>query len=301
MNITEIKNTLLEEAEVRLFVKREDLNRPFPDNPAVSGNKWRKLKYNLFQAKKERQDTLLTFGGAYSNHIHAVAAVGKSTNFKTIGLIRGEETLPLNPTLEFAKQQGMRIHYLDRQTYRKKHQLNFLEDLKERFGRFYLLPEGGTNQLALEGCAEMVDELDFDFDVIACACGTGGTLAGIIKGLKGEKKALGFPVLKGNFLQKEIEQLLGTESFQNWKLEPDYHFGGYARFDETLLKFIEQFKVNHNILLDPIYTGKLFFGIFDLVEKQVFTPKTRLLAIHTGGLQGWGGFNKRNKFNELTN
>lgn len=292
-DLTEIKDEILEQAAIRLLIKREELNRPFPEFPAISGNKWRKLKYNLAQATQENQTTLLTFGGAYSNHIHATAAAGKAMGFQTIGMIRGEETLPLNPTLTFAKEQGMQLFYLDRQTYRKKHEAALLTDLKERFGRFYLLPEGGTNQLALKGCAEMIDEIKVDFDVIACACGTGGTFAGIVQGLKGTKQGLAFSALKGNFLIKEIKQLLGeNNTYENWQLQTDYHFGGYARSNETLLDFIKHFKTKHNILLDPIYTGKLIFGIFDLVKKNYFAPKTTIIAIHTGGLQAWDGFKK---------
>jgi len=213
--------------------------------------------------------------------------------FKTIGLIRGEETLPLNPTLEFAKKCGMEIHYVDRQQYREKAADSFLETISERFGTFYLLPEGGSNQLALKGCAEIVEEIEMPFDVIACACGTGGTFSGILKGLNGKKMALGFSVLKGNFLIKEINRFLGEKKYDNWELQTDYHFGGYARHTEELLDFIEQFKIKHNILLDPIYTGKLFFGIFDLVAKKTFPPKTKIIAIHTGGLQAWAGFRQR--------
>lgn len=302
--LTEIKDTILTNADVQLFIKREDLNYPFPEYPAVSGNKWRKLKYNLQQAKQEGHQTLLTFGGAYSNHIHATAAAGKAVGMKTIGIIRGEETLPLNSTLTFAKNQGMEIHYVDRTKYRKKQESAFLEELKQQFGPFYLLPEGGTNQLALKGCAEIVEEIDIPFDIIACACGTGGTLAGIIQGLKGKKQAIGFAALKGNFLEKEVLSLLEKNKlvekddqaiFKNWKLQNDYHFKGYARFDEKLLNFIRQFKEKNNILLDPIYTGKLFFGIFNLIDQGKFSPKTRLIAIHTGGLQAWEGMNERFK------
>jgi len=296
--LTEIKDTILTEADVQLFIKREDLNTPFPQHPAISGNKWRKLKYNLEQAKEEKQATLLTFGGAYSNHIHATAAAGNAMGFKTIGIIRGEETLPLNSTLTFATEQGMNIHYVDRGTYRKKKQSDFIEQLRQQFGDFYLLPEGGTNQLALKGCAEIIEEIDIPFDIVACSCGTGGTFAGLVKGLNGEKKALGFSALKGNFLKKEIQNLIGqqnNQSFENWDLQETYHFGGYARFNDELRIFINQFKEKHNILLDPIYTGKLFFGIFNLIKKDKFLPKTRLIALHTGGLQGWNGINERYK------
>jgi 1-aminocyclopropane-1-carboxylate deaminase/D-cysteine desulfhydrase-like pyridoxal-dependent ACC family enzyme len=186
---------------VNVFLKREDLLHPI-----ISGNKWRKLKYNLIEAKEKGLKTLLTFGGAYSNHIHATAYAGKLFEFKTIGIIRGEEHLPWNPTIEFAKSQGMEIHYIDRKKYRHKHKKEFLQDLRNNFEEFYLLPEGGTNLLAVKGCSEIIEDIDIEYDYIVTACGTGGTIAGLICGLKGRNKILGIPVLKGaDFLLTNID------------------------------------------------------------------------------------------------
>ncbi len=277
-----------------MFIKREDLNHPF-----ISGNKWHKLKYNLQDARKLGKKTLLTFGGAYSNHIYAVAAAGNIFNFKTIGIIRGEEHLPLNPTISFALDQGMKIYYLDRQSYRKKSSSEFIAHLQNKFGEFYLLPEGGTNELAVKGCSEMINKIDDSFDYICCPCGTGGTLAGLISGLSGEKFALGFAVLKGaSFLNDNVTALIQSTNgnvFHNWDINLDYHFGGYAKFNNQLLKFIKEFSFRTKIPVEPIYTGKMLFGIYDLISKGFFNEGSKIIALHTGGLQGLKGIVERNK------
>lgn len=288
-----IHDPLLQAAKVSLHLKREDLI-----HPQISGNKWRKLKYNLIAAREAGYKTLLTFGGAYSNHIAATAAAGSQRGFGTIGLIRGEEHLPLSPTLQLAKEQGMQLHYLSREEYRQKEQAELLQGLQDRFGAFYYVPEGGSNALAVRGCAELVEELDVpQYDFIAVACGTGGTLAGIVAGLNRRRQALGFPVLKGgSFLKEEIDALTEAyngQLYHNYQLMTDYHFGGYAKWKPELIQFINEFKERHGVPLDPVYTGKLLFGLFDLVKKGWFKPGTRLLAVHTGGLQGIKGFNER--------
>lgn len=291
--VQEVTNPLLKQNKIRLFVKREDLLHPH-----ISGNKWRKLKYNLLAAKEQEHTTLLTFGGAFSNHIAAVAAAGKKYGFRTIGIIRGEEHFPLNPTLNFAQQQGMEFQYLNRSIYREKDSPTTLQQLKELFGPFYLLPEGGTNELAVKGSAEIINDIETaDFDFICAPCGTGGTLAGIVAGLDHRRQVLGFPVLKGgSFLKKEVDRL--TEAYNgkiyhNFQLITDYHFGGYAKWKPELINFINIFRDTTGIPLDPIYTGKMFYGLNDLIQKQYFLPGRRILAIHTGGLQGIEGFNQQ--------
>ena len=276
---------------VRLYVRRDDLS-----HPVVSGNKWRKLCYNLAAARQQGHDTLLTFGGAYSNHLHAVAGAAQEAGFKSIGIVRGEEHLPLNPTLRAARHMGMALHYMDRTTYRQKHTPEVIRALHEQFGRFYLIPEGGTNRLALQGAAEMVTELDEDYDYYCLPCGTGGTAAGVISGLQGQGQVLAFSVLKGDFHTATIKELLKDNNcshLANWQVITDYHFGGYARFTPDLIGFINDFKKNYHIPLDPIYTGKLFYGLFDLIANGFFKPDSRILAYHTGGLQGIDGFNER--------
>ena len=278
--------TLLREKGITLYLKREDTIHPF-----VSGNKYRKLKYNLLEAKKQGKDTLLTFGGAFSNHIAATAYAGQEQGLKTIGVIRGEELEDKwqnNPTLNMAHEHGMQFHFVSRSDYRLKNELSFLQDLAARFGDFYLLPEGGTNELAVKGCAEILTQDDATFDYICSAVGTGGTVAGLINASRPHQTVLGFPALKGNFLIEEIRTFAQN---QRWQLVTDYHFGGYAKVDRQLIDFINLFKNETGIPLDPIYTGKMLFGIFELVKRDVFSPGSQILAIHTGGLQGIQGMN----------
>jgi 1-aminocyclopropane-1-carboxylate deaminase len=289
--IQQIHFSEIENRDVSLFIKREDELHPF-----ISGNKYRKLKYNLAEAAKQQRSTLLTFGGAYSNHIAATAAAGFAYNLKTIGIIRGDElannlaeTIQNNPTLKFASEHNMQFEFVSRATYRNKTTPEFIAALKEKFDDFYLVPEGGTNNFAVKGCEEILNEEDAKYDIICCAVGTGGTISGIINSLKSHQKAIGFPALKGDFLQHEINKyILKTD---NWSLNSNYHFGGYAKVSEELIIFINKFKSETKIPLDPVYTGKMMFGIVDLIKNNFFEKGTKILAIHTGGLQGIEGMN----------
>ncbi|WP_084523727.1 1-aminocyclopropane-1-carboxylate deaminase/D-cysteine desulfhydrase [Adhaeribacter aquaticus] len=287
-----IQNSLFSEKQVQVYLKREDLI-----HPTISGNKWRKLKYNLYAAREQQKTTLLTFGGAYSNHIAAVAAAGQEFGFETIGYIRGEEHFPLNPTLALAKASGMQLEYLDRETYREKSHPDFLRQIEKLHPTAYIIPEGGTNMLAVKGCTEIVQDIPVDFDYICCAAGTGGTLAGIITGLAGEKTIIGFPALKGGeFLKEDIRNLIRNYTkydLQNWVLETNYHFGGYAKIKPELVSFIQHFKQEHHIQLDPIYTGKMMFGVYDLIQQDYFNKGSVIIAVHTGGLQGIKGLEER--------
>lgn len=273
--------------DVELYIKREDLIHPL-----ISGNKYRKLKYNILQAKKENHSTLLTFGGAFSNHILAVAAAGNEHNFKTIGVIRGEELadkIQENPTLIKAQELGMQFKFVSRDQYRNKSNSFFIENLKSEFGSFYLVPEGGTNDLAIKGCEEILSEQEFQYDYICCSIGTAGTIAGIINASFPHQKIIGFPALKGSFISNEITNFAKKT---NWEIKSEYHFGGYGKISDELIHFINTFYVKYNVPLDPIYTGKMMFGIFDLIKNNYFPPKSKILAIHTGGLQGIKGMNK---------
>ncbi len=283
----------IKEFDVSLFIKREDELHPF-----VSGNKFRKLKYNILEARKQDKKVLLTFGGAYSNHIAAVASAGNLCGFKTIGIIRGEElgedldkTLEANATLRFAVENGMELEFISRSTYREKTSLEFLEYLEEKYKGFYLIPEGGTNELAVQGCEEILEESDMDFDYICSAVGTGGTISGLINSSQKGQKVLGFPALKGEFLEEEIKKYINTKE-KNWQLIHNYNFGGYGKVNKDLVIFINKFKLETDILLDPIYTGKMLFGVVDMIRKGFFESGSKILAIHTGGLQGIEGINK---------
>ncbi len=281
-----IQLPFLEEKNILLALKREDLLHPF-----LSGNKYRKLKYNLIAAKEQGHHTLLTFGGAYSNHIAAVAFAGKEQGMKTIGIIRGEElhnNWQGNPTLEQAHGNGMLFKFVSRQVYREKDNATFITALQQQFGDFYLVPEGGTNALAIKGCEEILDERDTIFDVICTCVGTGGTLAGLINSSNDDQRVLGFSALKADFLHKDITEITRKD---NWRLMTDYHFGGYAKVSLELIQFINRFKVDTGIPLDPIYTGKMLFGLFDMIKNDNFAKRTKILAIHTGGIQGIKGMN----------
>jgi len=291
--VREIHAETLQKQAVKLFVKRDDLL-----DPLISGNKYRKLKYNLLNARSSGYDTLLTFGGAYSNHIHAVAAAGNKFGFKTIGIVRGESVKPVNSTIKDARQLGMQLKFISREAYRQKGDKQFLSMLDKEFGPFYCIPEGGANLPAIQGCEEIVNELNnAQYQYICCACGTGCTLAGLICGLQGDHHVLGFPVVKGGtYLTRDIKKWIKARSgkqFSNWQLISDYHFGGFVRWNLDLVHFINAFRAEHRIMLDPLYTGKMFYGIFDLIEKGFFERGSKILAVHTGGLQGIRGFNQR--------
>jgi 1-aminocyclopropane-1-carboxylate deaminase len=272
---------------ISLHIKREDLLHPI-----ISGNKFRKLKYNLEEAKKQNKKVLLTFGGAFSNHILAVAGAGKEYGFQTIGIIRGEEVqvkIAENPTLFQARQLGMKFVFISREQYRLKENSDFIEQLRKDFGEFYLLPEGGTNELAIKGCEEILIESDTEFTHICSSIGTGGTITGIINSSNSNQNIIGFSSLKGDFLQNDITKFANK---QNWTVNCDYHFGSYGKVTDELIDFINNFYLEYQIPLDPIYTGKMMFGIMNLIENNYFPENSKILAIHTGGLQGIAGMNK---------
>lgn len=288
-----VQHRFLDERGISLVVKREDEIHPY-----ISGNKYRKLKYNLIEAQKQGLKTLLSFGGAFSNHISALSFAGKIHGFETVGIIRGDElggdlgkTLDQNSTLKFAHENGMRFKFVSRENYKEKESPAFLEKLKGQFGDFYLIPEGGTNDLAVKGCEEILKEGDEQFDFICVAVGTGGTISGLINKATEHQKILGFPSLKGAFLEAIIKEKV--KASKNWKLIHEYHFGGYAKINENLISFINDFYQQTTIPLDPIYTGKMMFGIMDLVQKDFFNRNSSILMIHTGGLQGIQGMNQR--------
>lgn len=289
--IQQIHFSEISDKEVSLFIKREDELHPF-----ISGNKYRKLKYNLVEASNQKKQTLLTFGGAYSNHIAAVAAAGFEHGFNTIGIIRGhelannlEEVLKTNPTLKFASEHKMKFHFVSRSDYRTKTSNEFIEQLQLKFGDFYLVPEGGTNIFAVKGCEEILTENDTNFNVVSVAIGTGGTISGIINSTNNQQQVIGFPSLKGDFLTNEIKKYVFDKT--NWSINTNYHFGGYAKVSEELITFINKFKNETGISLDPVYTGKMMFGIVDLIKNDYFSKGTKILTIHTGGLQGIEGMN----------
>ncbi|WP_243794328.1 1-aminocyclopropane-1-carboxylate deaminase/D-cysteine desulfhydrase [Saccharopolyspora gloriosae] len=276
--LVELRDERVSERGVRVWLKRDDLL-----HPEVPGNKWRKLKYNLAAAKDRRDSRLLTFGGAFSNHLRATAAAGHYFGFETVGVVRGEEHLPLNESLAYAVGRGMMLTYLDRGTYRRKTEPDVLGALAAEFGPCYFLPEGGSNGLGVRGCAEVVDEIDVDVDVVCCATGSGGTVAAIAAGLAGHQRALGFTVLKGGqYLAGEVRRLQ-REGFGvttgNWELDHDFHFGGYAKRKPELDSFISDFQSRHGIALDWVYEAKMMSGVFQRIGSGDFAPGTTIVAV----------------------
>lgn len=266
---------------VQLTVKRLDLI-----HPQISGNKFFKLKYNLLEAKQQNLNQVLTFGGAYSNHIAATAYAAHYFGFQSIGIIRGEELAKqaFNPTLQTAQDFGMQLHFVSRAEYRLRHELEYLQQLKQRYPNTLIIPEGGTNQLAIQGTKEILSADDREnYDVIGCAVGTGGTIAGIIESSSDQQHILGFSALKGDFLKHDIQQWTNKT---NWSLTDKYCCGGYAKTNSELLQFMQQFEQQYAVPLEQVYTAKMMMGLFDLIQQGNFPVNTRILAIHTGGLQG---------------
>ncbi|NEV93200.1 1-aminocyclopropane-1-carboxylate deaminase/D-cysteine desulfhydrase [Psychroflexus sp. YR1-1] len=276
--------------DVELFIRRED-----QIHPVISGNKFRKLKYNLKEAQNNKSTHILTFGGAFSNHIAATAEACHLLGIQATGIIRGDElgrnlenTLANNATLKFAHHKGMQLQFVSRTDFRLKEEMPIVKALIDQDPSIFIIPEGGTNTLAIKGCYEILQN-DDTFDFICTSVGTGGTLAGLIEASKAHQHCIGFSALKGNFLSKEIGK---WTSKSNWSLETGYHFGGYAKVNSELIAFINKFQKTYGIPLDPVYTGKLFYGIFEMIEAGYFPKNTRILAVHTGGLQGIDGMNQ---------
>ncbi len=274
---------------VQLAIKREDFV-----HPEIMGNKLRKLKYNIIDACKSYNPVLLSFGGAYSNHILALSAAGRIFTIPTIGIIRGDELAGagLNPVLDVAQRNGMQLAFVSRMDYRRKTEPEFLQGLHDEYGDFTVIPEGGSNSLAVKGAAEIVADIDDEFDVIACACGTGGTLAGLISGVhqyrSGAGRVRGFAVLKGaTFIRDAVQKLLAEHVYTDveWDIESGYHFGGYARTSAALIDFMKWFEGRHAIELDYIYTGKMMYALYAQIKSGQIAAGSRVLAIHTGGTQ----------------
>jgi 1-aminocyclopropane-1-carboxylate deaminase len=283
--LTKIDDPLLAQYQIELWMKRDDLL-----HPVISGNKWRKLKYIIDHALSLGADTLVSMGGAYSNHLHALAYAGKVLGLKTIGLVRGELPEILTPTLQDMKNWGMELEFVSRSDYRQLRQYKEWQDLPGLKPRQYWVPEGGAQVLALKGVAELVGEIAVPYDTICMPCGTGTTLAGIIEAAPQQVSVLGFAALKNAaYLRAEVDAAL-SQSRNGWQINLDYHFGGFAKTNAELNAFIEDFELKTTIPLDPVYTGKMMYAIYDLIQKHYFKPGERIIAVHTGGLQGRRGF-----------
>ena len=269
--------------KINVFIKRDDLIHPH-----VSGNKWRKLKYNLEQAKAQGSSSLLTFGGAYSNHIYSCAAAAKVNNFSSIGIIRGDDLEVVNPTLSFAVSQGMQLHFVSRSEYRNRNSEDYLKDLKKKFPGAFMIPEGGSNRYAIDGVKELVSELNVAVDFLLTPVGTSGTISGLLEGMRNEGKVIGVSALKGIAFDRDIKSWSGFTNYEVWS---DYHFGGYAKVTQELLDFVMWFRNTFSIALDPVYTSKMAFAFWNRLKS--FPANSNIVLLHTGGLQGWNGMIER--------
>ncbi|RZG68844.1 1-aminocyclopropane-1-carboxylate deaminase/D-cysteine desulfhydrase [Acinetobacter bouvetii] len=266
---------------VTLAIKRLD-----SVHPQISGNKFFKLKYNFAAAQQQGLKQVLTFGGAYSNHIAATAYAAHLFGMQSIGIIRGEELAhkALNPTLQTAQDFGMQLQFVSRDAYRLKQSSGFLTQLQAEFPNGYIIPEGGTNPLAIQGCTEILSPADLEnFDLICCAAGTGGTIAGLIEASAAHQQVLGFSALKGDFLTQDVKQWTAR---RNWRITDEFCQGGYAKTTPELMQFIQEFETAYSIPLEQIYTGKMLFGIQQMILRGEIKPEQRVLILHTGGLQG---------------
>ncbi len=285
--VHQINDKLFDERGLKVFIKRDDLIHPI-----ISGNKWRKLKYLLKAARSANKTHLVTFGGAYSNHLLATAAAAAKFGFTSTGIVRGEPVE--NDTLFLCRLHGMNLIFTDRESYRDKHTL-FNKYFSDEANAFFI-DEGGASIEGAKGCAELIDELTETYDHLFCACGTGTTAAGIINGLNAHQLTTRFhaiPVFKnGDFMENEIDKLLTIST--NYQLYTDYHFGGYAKVNDELIQFIKTFVAKTGILIEPIYTGKMLYAIYDLAAKNYFKPGSKILAIHSGGI--WGLMGMKDKF-----
>ena len=291
---------LAESHGVDVYMKREDLI-----HSTLSGNKWRKLVYNVLEIKQRKLSGLVTFGGAFSNHIAATAYAGKINNIQTIGIIRGEEADFENPTLKLAQENGMQLLPVSREEYRLKTDVEYLKSLQEKFPDFLIVPEGGANLNGVKGCMEILQEVEIDFDVVACPVGTSTTFSGLVASAGAQRKAIGFTAVKGgdylradvnNFLHRlkaEVSLNSNLVPTSNWQLQTEYHFGGFAKMKEPLVRFMNAFYAETNIPLDPVYTAKMMYGLQEMILKNEIEKGSRVLVIHTGGLQGIAGVNKR--------
>ena len=285
--IQEINLKINNPYNIRLFIKREDLIHKI-----VSGNKWRKLKYNFEYLVNNKIDTILSFGGAYSNHLHALSWLANLRNIKSIGIVRGDPSYRNNPTLSFCVKNKMELQFLSRKVYREsKFNNKVVNKLKKEHEKIFIIPEGGFNNFGIKGCEEIMNEVDGNFDTICCSIGSGCTAVGLIKSLKDHQNFLGFSSFKNSKLLEDVISK-NTNSKINWKINCDYNFGGFGKVNTDLIKFIDSFAQLYKIELDPVYTSKLFFGLFDMISKKKIKKESRILVIHTGGLQGLQGIIK---------
>ena len=270
--------------EIEVFIKRLDLIDPF-----ISGNKLFKLKHNVDRALLEEKNMLITFGGAFSNHILATAAYAKKKNIDCLAIVRGEEYSELNPLLALAKEYGMNFCFVSRKEYAKRNDNNYISELIRKYKKAFIVPEGGNNKLGVLGAEEILETQDKSFDYIICPIGTGATLSGIVNSSNRSQKVIGINCINDT---KDINKNISQKTNKNnWEIINEFNFGGFAKFDNLLTEYLKKFKLNYKITLDLNYTTKMFFGFEKLIERRYFHRKSKVLLIHTGGTYGNLGFN----------
>ena len=270
--------------EIEVFIKRLDLIDPF-----ISGNKLFKLKHNVDRALFEKKNMLITFGGAFSNHILATAAYAKKKNIDCLAIVRGEEYSELNPLLTLAKEYGMNFCFVSRKEYAKRNDNNYISELIRKYKKAFIVPEGGNNKLGVLGAEEILETQDKSFDYIICPIGTGATLSGIVNSSNRSQKVIGINCINDT---KDINKNISQKTNKNnWEIINEFNFGGFAKFDNLLTEYLKKFKLNYKITLDLNYTTKMFFGFEKLIERRYFHRKSKVLLIHTGGTYGNLGFN----------
>jgi len=288
-----IQSFYFEEFPVRkILIKRDDLI-----HPQVSGNKWRKLKYNIKHAHQQGLEGIISFGGAFSNHLYAVAGACSLTKLKFIAYVRGDEFDGDNPTLQFLKSQGAELKFQNRSAYRNKTDEDFLLDLRQKYPNYLIVPEGGSNDLAITGVTELMNEvysqLDSDKLLVFCGVGSGSTITGITKGLKGQDKAFGLLAVNDTSLPAKISESLSDTEQSKLQLDLHSHLGGFGKTSPDLINFINRFYTNTGVPLEPLYTGKVAYRILEMLKENLIDASQTILMIHTGGLQGNFGFDYR--------
>ena len=291
-----ISHPLFEKHQLHVSIKRDD-----SIHPIISGNKWRKLKFNLDFAKAHNYTGVISFGGSFSNHIHALAFACQQQGLKSIGIIRGEKEYASNYTLSMAQKWGMELNFVDRKTYRLRENEDYLAELKKTYPDYLIVPEGGSNKLALPGVGEVITELNHqcEFDTLLTPVGSGGTLAGLIKADKNQHQLIGIAVLKQNgYLIDQVNSLLGDPSnYTHWQIMSEFHRGGYAKFSKDDANKILNFSQQTGFTFEPVYSGKMILALLDLIAQDFFPKGHRIVILHTGGLQGIGGLIERNLLN----
>ncbi|MFB0980288.1 MAG: pyridoxal-phosphate dependent enzyme [Alteromonadaceae bacterium] len=291
--LQKVTHPLFEKHQLSVSIKRDDTIHPI-----ISGNKWRKLKFNLLHAKTQNYMGVISFGGSFSNHIHALAFSCQQQGLKSIGIIRGEKEYASNFTLSMAQQWGMKLHFIDRKTYRLRENQDYLAELQKLYPNYLIVPEGGSNTLALPGVGEVITELNqqCEFDTLLSPVGSGGTIAGLIQADNNQHQLIGIAVLKQNdYLTDQVNVLLENSSnYVNWQIMSEFHRGGYAKFSKEDVARILNFNEQTGFIFEPVYSGKMILALLALIEQNYFPIGHRIVILHTGGLQGIGGLLERN-------